>query len=208
MSFSPGFTHGLSAETKEKARVELNENPLTRQTKIQLLRDKMVFRPDLPFRKTDDTYLLRFLRARKFDEERAFELLCAHIEFKRRNRDLFDGLCLEEIRHVLEEGIPGVLESTDSNGSRVLVLFPGRWENELFGFKDVVKALVFTMEELIAEEETQVNGIIAIVDFNGWSLNKHARYMSIQDMRNVIKIFQVENVTFPRSLPRYILFPV
>ena len=192
MSFSPGFTCGLSSDTKEKARLELNEDPLTTQTKIQLLRDKMVFRPDLPFRKTDDKYLLRFLRARKFNEERAFQLLCAHIEFKRGNRDLFDGLYLENLRHVLEEGFPGVLDSRDSNGSRILVLFPGRWELELFNFKEIVRSLVFTMEELIAEEETQINGIIAIVDFAGWSLSKHARNMTIKEMRNVIKIFQVE----------------
>ena len=41
------------------------------------------------------------------------------------------------------------------------------------------------MEELIAEEETQVNGIIVIIHFTWWSLNKHVRYMSIQDMRKV-----------------------
>jgi hypothetical protein len=191
MSSSPGFTCGLSASTKEKAKQELNEDPLTRHWKIQLLRDRMVFRPDLPFRNTDEKYLLRFLRARKFDEERAFQLLCSHIEFKRRNGELFEGLCLENLRHVLEEGFPGVLESRDSNGSRVLVLFPGRWNIELFSFQELVKALVFTMEELIAEEETQVNGIIAIVDFTGWSLRKHARYISIRELRNVIKIFQV-----------------
>ena len=123
MSFSSRFTHGLLGETKEKSKLELIEDSVTRQTKIQLLRDKMVFRPDLPFQKTDDKNVLRFLQVRKFDEERVFQLLCAHIEFKGGKRDLFDGLCLEEIRDVLEEGIPGVLESTDSNGSRVLVLF-------------------------------------------------------------------------------------
>lgn len=194
MSFGPGFSSGLSARTKEKAKIELNEDPLTRNAKIQLLRDKMVFRPDLPFRKTDEKYLLRFLRARKFDEERAFQLLCAHIEFKRKNRDLFENLTLTNLRPVLQEGFPGVLESRDSNGSRVLILFPGRWERELFSFKDIVKALIFTMEELIAEEETQVNGIIAIVDFTGWSLTKHGRYITVRELRSVVKIFQVRKL--------------
>ena len=62
MSFSPRFTHGFSGETKEKAKLELNEDPVTRQTKIQLLRDKMVFRPDLPFRKTDKKMFYAFFR--------------------------------------------------------------------------------------------------------------------------------------------------
>ncbi|XP_028405065.1 LOW QUALITY PROTEIN: clavesin-1-like [Dendronephthya gigantea] len=190
MSFGPGFSSGLSAKTKEKAKAELNEDPLTRNAKVQLLRDKMVFRPDLPFRKTDEKYLLRFLRARKFDEERAFQLLCSHIEFKRKNRDLFEDLTLTKLRPVLQEGFPGVLENRDSNGSRVLVLFPGRWERELFDFKDIVKALIFTMEELITEEETQVNGIVAIVDFTGWSLSKHGRYITVRELRSVVKIFQ------------------
>lgn len=191
MSFSPGFSSGLSAETQHKAKLELNEDPDTRDAKIQLLRDRMVYRPDLPFKRTDNKFLLRFLRARKFDEERAFKLLCTHIEFQKHNRHFFRGLNLPELRHVLGEGFPGVLPSTDSNGSRVLVLFPGRWNKDLFSFEEIVKALLFTMEELLTEEETQVNGVVAIIDFSGWSIKRHARYISTHELRSVINIFQV-----------------
>lgn len=191
MSFNPGFSAGLSAETQHKAQVELNEDPETRVSKVQLLRDRMVFRPDLPFRRTDDKFLLRFLRARKFDEERAFVLLCAHIEFQKNNRNFFDGLSLPELRHVLAEGFPAVLDSTDSNGSRILLLFPGRWDKDMFSFEEFVKALIFTLEELLGEEETQVNGVVAIVDFSGWSIQQHGRYIGVHELKSVRKIFQV-----------------
>ena len=191
MSFNPGFSSGLSTETQHKAKVELNEDPDTRGTKIQLLRDRMVFRPDLGFRRTDDKFLLRFLRARKFDEERAFELLCTHLEFQKDNKSYFQGLSLSELRNVLKEGFPGVLASTDSNGSRVMVLFPGRWNKDLFTFEEIVKSLILTMEELLAEEETQVNGVVVIIDFSGWSMRKHGRYVSLHELKSVIQIFQV-----------------
>ena len=191
MSFNPGFTSGLSSEAQQKAILELNEEPDARDSKVQLLRDRMVFRPDLPFKRTDEKFLLRFLRARKFDEERAFDLLCGDIEVQQENSKYFRGVNLPDLRHVLQEGVPGVVASTDSNGSRVIIVFPGRWKIELFSFEEIVKALIFTMEELLKEEETQVNGVVAIIDFTDWSLTKHGRYISMHELRSAIKIFQV-----------------
>lgn len=57
---------GLSPETLEKARLELNENPDTLHQDIQEVRDMVITRPDIGFLRTDDAFILRFLRARKF----------------------------------------------------------------------------------------------------------------------------------------------
>lgn len=106
---------GLSSETTEKARVELNENPETLHQDIQQvpsssegdllldhgvkgvlspsvspeIRDMIVTRPDIGFLRTDDDFILRFLRARKFDPAETFRLLAQYFQFRQQNLDMF-----------------------------------------------------------------------------------------------------------------------
>ena len=53
---------------------------------IQELRDKIASKPEL-CKNTEDKFLLRFLRATKFDKSSAYQLLCNHSEFQRKNRN-------------------------------------------------------------------------------------------------------------------------
>lgn len=106
---------GLSTETTEKARVELNENPETLHQDIQQvlrsskgppppgpdgsdvlspsvspqIRDMIVTRPDIGFLRTDDDFILRFLRARKFQQAETFRLLAQYFQFRQQNLDMF-----------------------------------------------------------------------------------------------------------------------
>ena len=75
--------------------------------------------------RTDDAYLLRFLRAKKFDYERAFNLIMTHFKMKAENADLFNGLRPSAVKHVLEAGITGVLPNRDKLGRRVIIFRPG-----------------------------------------------------------------------------------
>ena len=81
---------------------------------------------DLKIR-TDDAFLLRFLRAKKFDYDRAFNLIIRHYEMKadERNKQLFTNLRPASIKHVLEAGVTGVLPNRDKFGRRVIVFRPG-----------------------------------------------------------------------------------
>lgn len=81
---------------------------------------------DLKIR-TDDAYLLRFLRAKKFDYDRAFNLVIRHFEMKadEKNKQLFHNLRPMGVKHVLEAGVTGVLPNRDKFGRRVIVFRPG-----------------------------------------------------------------------------------
>lgn len=78
----------LSPELVQKAKEELNEDPETRMHFIEELREKSKTRPDLQIEKADKD-LIKFLRARKFDLDRAFELLVTYYETKRNKGELF-----------------------------------------------------------------------------------------------------------------------
>ena len=88
--------------------------------------------PELHVR-TDDAFLLRFLRAKKFDYDRAFNLLMTHYKMKQNNPELFTNLRPSAVKHVLEAGVTGVLPHRDKDGRRVMVFRPGKQNNpELF----------------------------------------------------------------------------
>lgn len=53
------------------------------------VRDMIVTRPDIGFLRTDDDFILRFLRARKFDQVETFRLLAQYFQFRQQNLDIF-----------------------------------------------------------------------------------------------------------------------
>ena len=77
--------------------------------------------------RTDAAFLLRFLRAKKFDVERAYQLILKHYEVKceTKNKELFSNMRPSAVRHVLDDGVTGVLTQRDKFGRRVLIFRPG-----------------------------------------------------------------------------------
>lgn len=63
---------GLSPETLEKARLELNENPDTLHQDIQEVRDMVITRPDIGFLRTDDAFILCSCGPGSFNTSRRF----------------------------------------------------------------------------------------------------------------------------------------
>lgn len=121
---------GLSPETLEKAKVELKENPDTLHQDIQEVRDMIITRPDIGFLRTDDAFILRFLRARKFNHFEAFRLLAQYFEYRQQNLDMFKNFKATDpgIKHALKDGFPGVLSNLDHYGKKILVLFAANWD--------------------------------------------------------------------------------
>ena len=74
---------------------------------------------------TDDKFLLRFLRAKKFDHERAME--CIHNMYRMRvaNQELFKTMRPSAVRPGLDAGVFTVLPGRDKEGRRILVTRTG-----------------------------------------------------------------------------------
>ncbi|KAF7246296.1 Clavesin-1 [Varanus komodoensis] len=121
---------GLSPETIEKARLELNENPDVLHQNIQQVRDMIITRPDIGFLRTDDAFILRFLRARKFHQTDAFRLLAQYFQYRQLNLDMFKNFKADDpgIKRALIDGFPGVLENRDHYGRKILLLFAANWD--------------------------------------------------------------------------------
>lgn len=81
----------------------------------------------------DDAFLLRFLRARKFDYDRALQLLLNYHAGRKAWPEVFQDLKPSAVKHVLDLGFLTVLPRPDPNGRYILCLRPG-WVIYLFIF--------------------------------------------------------------------------
>ncbi|XP_076456649.1 alpha-tocopherol transfer protein-like [Babylonia areolata] len=185
---SQAYTCTLSPELLEKAMKELNEDPKTRHLEIKTLRERLQQVPGYKGR-TDDGFLLRFLRCKKFDQERAFKQVMTYYTMRKENADVYDNLTPKRVRNVMEAGVMGVLKDRAPDGTRVLYFRPGKWDPAKASLSDVIGNNFLTLSKIIEEEETQVNGVTLLADMNemGW---EQAKNMSPFYARKVTTLLQ------------------
>ncbi|KAK9404762.1 alpha-tocopherol transfer protein-like [Crotalus adamanteus] len=166
----------LSAELIAKAREELQEKPEWRLRDVQALRDMVC--KDYPNLGTclDDAFLLRFLRARKFDYDRALQLLVNYHCCRRSWPEVFTNLKPSAVKAVLESGFVTVLSHLDNEGRHVVCIRPDRWTPSNYPITENIRAIYLTLEKLVQSEETQVNGIVILADYKGISLSKASHF--------------------------------
>lgn len=138
----------------------------------------------------EDAFLLLFLRARKYEVEESFKLLCNYIEFRTRNASVCQNLSAWQLHHVIEDGFPCVLPYGNQNGARMIIIFAGSWDTDTYGTEEILKAFILSMERLIENDDAQLNGIVIIADFSGWSATQASR-LSLSFIRQVFAMFQV-----------------
>lgn len=168
---------GLSSEATEKARLELNENPDTLHHDIQQVRDMIVTRPDIGFLRTDDDFILRFLRARKFNQSETFRLLAQYFLFRQQHLHIFHSFKVDDpgIKRALMDGFPGVLETPDQHGRKILLLFASNWDQNRHSFIDILRAILLSLEVLIENPELQIHGFILIIDWSNFSFKQASK---------------------------------
>lgn len=185
-----GYVCSLTEDLVAKAREELQEKPEWRLRDVQALRDMV--RKECPNLSTslEDAFLLRFLRARKFDYDRALQLLINYHSCRRSWPEVFNNLRPSALKEVLASGFLTVLPHTDPRGCHVLCLRPDRWIPSNYPITENIRAIYLTLEKLIQSEETQVNGIVILADYKGVSLSK-ASHFGPFIAKKVIGILQV-----------------
>ncbi|XP_062361210.1 alpha-tocopherol transfer protein-like isoform X4 [Cinclus cinclus] len=118
----------------------------------------------------------KFLRARKFDYDRALQLLVNYHTCRRTWPEVFSNLKPSAIKPVLESGFVTVLPHRDPQGRHVVCIRPDRWTPSNYPITENIRAIYLTLEKLIQSEETQVNGIVILADYKGVSLSKASHF--------------------------------
>ncbi|KAF6721558.1 Retinaldehyde-binding protein 1 [Oryzias melastigma] len=150
--------------TRQKAKDELNETEEKRVAAVKELRALIKEKADSgdelskgvqdTFGEKPDAMMVRFIRARKYDVARAFELMRGYVRFRRDYPELFENLTPEAVRSTIEAGYPGILHSRDKYGRVIL------------------RAYCVILEKLLENEETQINGFCIIENFKGFTMQQ------------------------------------
>ncbi|MEE6514289.1 hypothetical protein FKM82_022312 [Ascaphus truei] len=172
----PNYICTLTPELVIKAREELQEKPEWRLRDVQALRD--MIGKDYPNLRTrvDDSFLLRFLRARKFDYDRALQLLVNYYGCRKGWPEVFNNLKPSAVKPVLDSGFLTVLPHTDNEGRRIVCIRPGRWVPRDYPITENVRVIYLSLETLVVSEETQVNGIVILADYSGVGLSQASHF--------------------------------
>ena len=179
----------ISGETLEKARRELNEDPDTRAEAVSELRGKIEEAESSPeyeglvFARKDGSFLLRFLRARKFNVERAAQLYCNYYKFRHKYAHVLGDLHPRAVDHVIRSGLLGVTNLHRKDRSIVIQLCPARWDSELVPFSDNFRTMILLLDKLIEDEENQVHGISIINNLDNVSFVTILKLSQSEQMR-------------------------
>ena len=98
----------LSSASLEKASRELNETDEIRASRISELKARVEQHEDelLIDSRRDASFLVRFLRARKFDVDRAYQLYVNYFKYRKDHPEIFkDKFTARDMREVLEMGL-------------------------------------------------------------------------------------------------------
>ncbi|XP_068084830.1 clavesin-2-like [Anabrus simplex] len=188
----PSPTEQLAPEWQQRAADELNETPETARQELESFRNMVAAEANLHVR-TDDAFLLRFLRARKFNCTKAFHMLQRYYVMKLRSPELFKVPRPSEKSYILEMQVQNMLEDRDSYGRRVYIFRVEKCDAAAVSIEDIFRTNVMALEHIVEEPETQIAGLTVIVDMNGFGL-QHAKFLSPYYARRTVEVIQE---TFP-----------
>ncbi|VDK88865.1 unnamed protein product [Dibothriocephalus latus] len=139
----------------------------------------------------EDAFLLRFLRARKHDMQKALALYMNYYAVRLQYPDVFKNLKPSLVFHVFSNGIVSMLPEATKEGHRILLFRPALWQPDDWPSADLLRANVIVVEDLLQNyHETQVHGLVVLVSLSGFGW-KHACQLSNLDFaRRVARLLQ------------------
>ena len=112
--------------------------------------------------RTDDDFLMIFLRPCKFYPESAYKLMRRVAEFKEKNASLLDNLMPEDERTAfLENNVVNVLKDLDHKRRRVMIVNAGKtWDPSRVSADQIFRIFYLIHEAAILEPTTQVSTFV------------------------------------------------
>ncbi len=168
----------LSGDTLKKAQKELFEDPDKRLEVISQLRDSIEqwtptvddqYEQNLIFARKEDKFLLRFLRAKKFDVDRSLKLYVNYYKYRSKYAHILGEMSVSSAEGLLSGG--GLCVLPPRNGPRVIIIRVDCFDFDNIVPGDLLKSLLLVFDRILdIDEEAQVHGFVVVEDLSGFSL--------------------------------------
>ncbi|THD18339.1 Alpha-tocopherol transfer protein [Fasciola hepatica] len=192
----------LSIEVRLKAAVELNETISNRDACIAQLRGLIEHSGITGC--LADGFLLRFLRARKFNIHQALASYIAYYETRSLYSEVFLNLRPKYVLHVFRDCVVARLTTFLPNGCPVIYFQPGLWGPKMWPITDIFRANVVLVEELLLRwPETQVHGVVILIDLTGFSWRQAIHMMRPSFLRQAARFLQSSTPVRVKSVHIY-----
>ncbi|XP_071443933.1 retinaldehyde-binding protein 1-like [Hetaerina americana] len=153
------------------AKKELREDRASREQALELMKEWLQKSQDIKNGRLDDTFILRFLRVKKFSVPLAQQTMLKYLHF----RNVFSHYCRQldylepSVYELLKSGYLFALPQRDKLGRRVIFANAGKLDPYKYNNSDMTKAHLVTYETLLEDEENQVLGFTHVADLKGVS---------------------------------------
>ncbi|XP_060825430.1 retinol-binding protein pinta-like [Bombus pascuorum] len=191
MSTLNEYTCQLSTEEKAYMAANLNETDEIRPIKIAEIRQWITENEDL-HAPTDDFFILRFLRACKFNIEKTKSKLWNY--YKQRanlpewysNRNPF----LPELQELFDLGVFLPLRKLDNEGRMVVIIRAAAHSPNRHKMSDMLKASLMILDLALRDHESvTIHGITAILDISGITY-EHVFQLPPNVIKNLVHAWQ------------------
>lgn len=181
----------LPPEVRLQAETELGETPQVIGESLarlrQLIKEEPLFRCP-----TDRRFLVKFLRGRKYSVEAAMQTIRSYFRVRRDNPDIFEGLLPSRayFEAVLgDDRLVTVLDDRDPQGRCIFILRPGAWNSDVCPLTDFIRTALLIGEHVLADPQTQVAGVVTVLDTKGLRLH-HMRHYTPLFVKRMVHIAQ------------------
>ncbi|XP_049771585.1 clavesin-2-like [Schistocerca cancellata] len=182
------FHKSLDESWKQRAQHEVLEDPTKVEDNIYALRTLVQGEKGL-YSRTDDIFLLAFLRARKHNVNEAFKLLKNFYKIKKAHPKQLECCLPSEKGYVYDMDVMTVLDQKDNDGRIVVIM---RFEK--VDFKKIVVEECFRLTATVLsfcceDPHVQISGAVFIVDMTGYGL-QHFLVATPSNLSLFVKMFQ------------------
>uniref|UniRef100_A0A182SWV0 CRAL-TRIO domain-containing protein n=1 Tax=Anopheles maculatus TaxID=74869 RepID=A0A182SWV0_9DIPT len=205
-SYEP-YEFTLPDRYRKLAKEELREDDEIREQSLAQMRDWIAKHPYIRKCRTDASFLLRFLRFRKYSVPKACEALERYLAMRQTFPEWFKNLdCNDPAMKEMLNDVVFTKFGEDADGRTVILFRFARFNVEKFSALQEGRFTVMLIETLLEWEELQIGGFRVFVDYTD-SVLKHYGIWGISDMRIFmdainrsypIRIREIHGAKFPK----------
>ncbi|GBN93075.1 hypothetical protein AVEN_41359-1, partial [Araneus ventricosus] len=144
----------------------------------------------------EEKFLLRYLRAKKYNIRKAYKSLMCYYYFKEKYDGIFTSLKPSQVKHVLDMNCVSLLPFRNRDGSSIGVVRMGNFDPSVASCEELIATCLICAEIGTDSEATIVCGSVCIMDMQGFTLRKMLHFSSINLLSLFVASLQVRTLFF------------